>query len=214
MSRRRTAVIIGAVVVVVAAAGAGVGVGVTAGSGSSSAGVTGSEGNGGSMSSYYESVMRNYQGGSMMGGPAGGISYGWMMGGTGAPGWMRGGSIPAAMMGPSADAAVVMGRLFADAPGPRVGAAEAARLGNDVPAGSTVDRARDRIAFPGAADRLVVLASPAGGPAEAFRVAGLVNPAITVRSGARVTIEVVNADPGAAHGLVVTVGGSSSGICR
>jgi hypothetical protein len=74
VSRRRTAVIIGAVVVMVAAAGAGVGVGVTAGSGSSSARVTGSEGAGGSMSSYYDSMMRNYPGGSMMSGPAGSIS--------------------------------------------------------------------------------------------------------------------------------------------
>jgi hypothetical protein len=116
------------------------------------------------------------------------------------------------MMGPGTDAAGVTGRLFAGAPGPRVRAAEAARLGNDVSAGSTVDRARGRITFPGAADHVVVLASPSGGAAEAFRVSGLVDSAITVGSGARVTIEVVNADPGAANGLVVTAGGSSSGM--
>jgi plastocyanin len=205
VSRRRTAVIIGAVAT--AAAGVGAGVAVAAGSGSSSPGMMGT---GGSMTSYYQSVMKNYQGNPMMGGPAGGVSYGWMMGGTTAPGWMRGGMLPASMMGASTDAGEVTGRLFANAPGPRVSAAEAASLGNDVPAGSAVDRARDRITFPGATDHFVVLAGPSGGPGETFRVAGLVNPAITVQSGARVTIEVVNADPGAAQGLVVTASGSAS----
>jgi plastocyanin len=102
-----------------------------------------------------------------------------------------------------------MGRLFANAPGSRVSAAEATNLGNDVPAGSTVDRARDRITFSGAIDHLVVLAGPLGGPDETFRVAGMTSPAITVKSGARVTIEVVNADSGAAQGLVVTASGSA-----
>ena len=73
-----------------------------------------------------------------------------------------------------------------------------------------MDRARDRITFPGATDHLVVLAGPSGGPDETFRVAGLVNPAITVKSGARITIEVVNADSGAAQGMVVTASGSAS----
>jgi rusticyanin len=208
MSSRRTAVII--VAVVVAAAGVGAGVGVTAGGGSPSPGATRSEGVGGSMSSYYESMMRNFQGGSMMSGSTGSLSYGWMMGGTGAPGWMRGGRLPVSMMGTSTDAGDVMGRLFANGPGSRVGAAEVTRLGNDVPAGSTVDRARDRITFSGTTDHLVVLASPTGGPDEAFRAAGMVNPTITVKSGARITIEVVNADSGAAHGLVVTASGSAS----
>jgi rusticyanin len=51
---------------------------------------------------------------------------------------------------------------------------------------------------------LVAVASPAGGPDETFRIAGLVNPAITVPAGSRVSIQVVNADPGTAHGLVIT----------
>jgi rusticyanin len=202
-------VIIGAIVV--AAAGVGVGVAVAAGSGSSSSGMMGTEGTGGSMTSYYQSMMKNYQGSSsMMGGSTGSVSYGWMMGGTSAPGWMSGGTLPASMMGTSTDAGEVMGRLFANAPGSRVGATEATSLGNDVPAGSTVDRARDRITFPGATDHLVVLASPSDGPGETFRVAGMVNPTITVKSGARITIEVVNADSDAAQGLVVTASGSAS----
>jgi len=209
MSRRRSTMITGAVVVA-AAAGVGVGVAVAAGSGSSSSPMMGTEGTGGSMNSYYQSMMKNYQGGSMMGGSTGGVSYGWMMGGASAPGWMSGGALPASMMGASTDAGEVMGRLFADAPGPRVSAAEATSLGNDVPAGSTVDRARDRITFSGATDHLVVLASPSGGADETFRAAGLVDPTITVKSGARVTIEVVNADSGGAQGLVVTASGSAS----
>ena len=54
--------------------------------------------------------------------------------------------------------------------------------------------------------RLAVVASPAGGPDETFRIAGLVDPAIVVKAGAHVSIEVVNADSGSAHGLVVTAG--------
>ena len=69
------------------------------------------------------------------------------------------------MIGAGTDAGQVMGRLFASAPGPRVSAAEAATLGRVVPAGSAVDRARDRITFADAADHFVVLASPPGGPA-------------------------------------------------
>jgi len=44
------------------------------------------------MSSYCESMMRNYPGGSMMGGS---LSYGWVTGGASAPGWMRGGALAA-----------------------------------------------------------------------------------------------------------------------
>jgi rusticyanin len=51
---------------------------------------------------------------------------------------------------------------------------------------------------------LVAVASPAGGPDETFRIAGLVNPAITVPAGAQVSIQVINADPDTAHGLVIT----------
>jgi rusticyanin len=171
----------------------------------------GSDGSGGSMSSYYQSMMKNYQGSSMMGSSTGSTSYSWMMGGTSAPGWMRGGTLPRSMMGTSTDAGQVMGRLFANAPGPRVSPSEAARLGNDVPTGATVDRSGDRITFSGAIDHLVVLAGPSGSPKETFRIAGMVNPTVAVRSGARVNIEVVNADTDAAHGLVVsTTHGSRS----
>jgi rusticyanin len=208
MSQRSLVVIISTVVL--AAAGVGIGLAVAAGAASSSSGMMGSEGTGGSMRSYFGSMMKNYGGSSMMGASTDSISYGWMMGGTSAPGWMRGGSLPKSMMGTSTDAGQVMGRLFANAPGPRAGATEATRLGNEVPTGATVDRSHDRISFSGTTDHLVVLASSSGSPGETFRIAGMVNPTITVKSGARVSIEVVNAGSDAAHGLVVTANGSAS----
>ena len=146
--------------------------------------------------------------GSMMGD---GTSYGWMMstagyrwmmGGPGdAPAWMSGSTLPGFTMGTAGNPGKVMGELFAGAPGPRVSSADATRLGSQVPAGATVSRARHEITSSGASVRLTVLAGPAGGPDETFRVAGMVNPDIIVTAGARVTIQVINADPNTAHGL-------------
>src|SRR5205823_10986887 len=95
-------------------------------------------------------------------------------------------------------------------PGPRVSPQQAARLGSQVPAGASVNRARNAILFTGTSVHLVAVASPAGGPDETFRIAGLVNPAITVPAGARVSIQVVNADPDTAHGLVITASANTS----
>jgi rusticyanin len=64
--------------------------------------------------------------------------------------------------------------------------------------------------FSGTTVRLNVLASPAGGPSERFRIAGLVNPAIVVRAGARVSVQVINADPGTAQGMVITASSARS----
>jgi rusticyanin len=150
----------------------------------------------------------------MMGGaPAsmmGQAGFRWMMGGTTAPGWMRGSNLPSYMMGTSTDPGKVMGALFADAPGPRVGSTAATRLGDEAPAGATVDTADRLITFSGSTVRLVVLASPSGGGDATFRVAGMVNPTISVRAGSRVSIEIVNADPDAAHGFVVTTASSTT----
>jgi rusticyanin len=88
--------------------------------------------------------------------------------------------------------------------------ADATRLGSQVPADATVSRARHEITFAGTSVRLTVLASPAVGPDETFRVAGMVNPDIFVTAGARVTIQVINADPDTAHGLVVTASSATS----
>lgn len=150
----------------------------------------------------------------MMGGSGGSTAhvpgYAWMMGSTKAPGWMDGGSLPDEMMGSDRDPGEVMGRLFTDAPGMRMSSTEATRLGNTIPAGAVVDAGTRRIAFSGDSASLVVLAGPLGGPDDAFRVAGMVNPTVQVQRGARVSIEVVNADPDTAHGLVVTDIGSAS----
>jgi rusticyanin len=157
-------------------------------------------------------MMSGSHGGMMMGGGSAGgwmmsqAGYQWMTGGVSAPGWMTGGTLPGPMMGTSAgtDPGKIMGRLWANAPGPRVSAAQAAALGGQVPAGARIDRTANTITFTATTVRLTVLASPAGGPDETFRIAGLTNPAIVVPGGSQVSIEVINADPDTAHGLVVT----------
>jgi rusticyanin len=212
MNRKRLGVILG--VVALAAAGLLAGVAVAANRGSSTQGTVAAGTTGGSSYSYYRSIMHRYGAGSMMGGSNGNMmgptGYRWMMGGASAPGWMRGGRLPSAMMGTSSDPGKVMGRLFANAPGPRASPAEATRLGNEVPNGATVDAAHHRITFSATAVHLAVIASPSGGPDETFRIAGLVNPTISVNAGTRVIMEVVNADPDTAHGLVVGATGSAS----
>jgi rusticyanin len=171
------------------------------------------------MSSYYG----NGTGTSMMGGTSRG-SYGWMMSqagyqwmtgnGSASPGWTTG-TLPAAMMGTammggSTDPGKVMGTLFASAPGPRVSAAQATALGSQAPAGAQVSTAANTITFTSTTVRLAIIASPAGGPDETFRAAGLVNPRIVVPAGARVSIQLINADPGAAHGLVITASNAAA----
>ena len=132
-----------------------------------------------------------------------------MTGSTASPGWMAGGSLPGMMMGGGTDSGKDMGSLWANAPGLRVSAAQAAVLGRQVPAGAQISRAGNSITFTTATVRLTIVASPAGGPDETFRAAGLTNPRIIVPAGARVTIQLVNADPDTAHGLVVTAEGAA-----
>ena len=218
---RRRGLIIGAAAVL--AGGLGVGLGVAL-SDSSSAPSPGSANAGlsGSMQSYYQSMMGRYNtsavtGTGMMGGSSnygwmmGSSGYGWMMGGGAAPGWMSGGSLPSFMMGTNTDPGKVMGQLFANAPGPRISPTDAAALGNQAPSGATVDRAANRITFTGQTVQLAVLASPTGQPDLTFRIGGLVNPTIVVATGAHVTIDVINADPDTAHGLVISAAHSPFG---
>jgi rusticyanin len=202
-----------------AAAGLGVGAGVAAcGSTGHVPAAAGTPD--GSAYSYYRSMMGRLYSGSGPSGMMGSTSsrswmmaqtgYRWMMGGLGAPAWMRGSALPGYMMGTSSDPGKVMGALFSNAPGTRVSPAQTASLGRQIPAGATVSRAKHRITFSGTTVRLVILASPAGGPDETFRIAGMTNPAITVKAGARVSIEVINADPDTAHGLVIAAGQARS----
>lgn len=158
---------------------------------------------------YYRSMMGRYHGGMMMGGGPGSWmmgagGYRWMMGIGGVPGWMHGGRLPGYMMGTNTDPGKIMGRFWANAPGPRVSQAQAVRLGNQAPAKARISGAANTITFTTASVRFAVVASPAGGPDETFRIAGLVNPKLIVPAGAQVSVEVVNADPDTAHGFVVT----------
>ncbi len=214
MTPKRVGVLVGVALVAAAGIGAGVAAAVTSG-GSPARTVATSPAPGGPGYSYYRSMMGRYYGGSMMGSRSGhwmmGASgYRWMMGGASAPGWMRGGRLPAAMTGNGTDMGQVIGRLWADAPGPRVSSATAAGLGTQVPAGARLNRAARTITFTSTSAHLVVVTSPAGGPDETFRIAGLVNPTITVPAGAHVSMQVINADRDTAHGLVVTAGGATS----
>jgi rusticyanin len=211
MTRKRIGIMIGAAV-----AAAGLGAGIAA------AVVTGSPGPApgrrGTASivtaappySYYQSMMSRYYGGagSMMGGGygwmMGSAGYRWMFGGAGAPAWMRGAHLPATMMGTRTDMGQVMGRLWAGAPGPRVSAGRAAALGGQGPAGAVVSRPANTITFTTSTVSFAAVASPAGGPDETFRIAGLVNPKVIVPAGSQVTIQVINADPDTTHGLVIT----------
>lgn len=221
MTRRRNMVLAGVAVLAAAGLGTGVAVAVGGSPGQPAAAVSPAASGAAASSapgySWYQSMMGSYHGagGGMMGGAPGGwmmsqAGYQWMTGGAGAPGWMRGGDLPGFMMGGSAgtDPGTVMGTLFANAPGPRVSPAQAQRLGDRVPAGASVDRAARTIGFTAADVSLVVLASPSM-PAESFRIAGMTDPAISVPAGAHVTVELVNADGGMAHGLVVMPAGTA-----
>jgi rusticyanin len=215
MTRKRVGFLAG--VAVIAAAGLGAVVGIAATSGGPATTSTAASSPYGPGYSYYHSMMgRYFGGGSMMGGSGGygwmmgAAGYRWMFGGANAPAWMRGAQLPAAMMGTGTDPGQVMGRLWASAPGPRVSPAQAAALGSQVPAGARVDRAARTITFTTSSVRLAAVASPAGGPDETFRIAGMVNPSVTVPAGATVSIQVVNADPDTAHGLVITASSGRS----
>jgi rusticyanin len=220
MTRKQAMILAGAAVI--AAAGLGTGAAIAA-SGSSAQPAAGSAASASPGYSWYRSMMTGYYGNGNGSGMMGNSSYNWMMsqagywwmmGGTGSPGWMTGALPPAmigtAMMGGSTDPGTIMGSLFAAAPGPRVSAAQAAALGSQVPAGAQVSTAGNTITFTSTTVRLTILASPPGGPDETFRAAGLVNPRILVPAGARVSIQLINADPGTAHGLVITASDAST----
>jgi rusticyanin len=225
MTRKQTMIVASAAVIAAAGLGAGVALASGGSPGQPAASVTSSPAASASPGySWYRSMMGSYYGNSGGSGMMGNSSYSWMMsqagyqwmmGGTSSPGWMRGGTLPEAMMGggmmgTGTDPGKIMGRLFAGAPGPRVSAAQATALASQVPSGAQVSRAGNTITFTTTTVRLTILASPSGGPDETFRVAGLVNPRIVVPAGARVTIQLINADNDTAHGLVITASDASA----
>lgn len=217
MTRKRNSILAGAAVIL--AAGIGTGAAVAACGSSSPAAQSAPAAAAASPGySWYRSMMNgSYGGGAMMGGgsfPGSMMTragYQWMTGGASAPGWMRGGTLPATMMGTSSDPGTVMGKLFAGAPGPRVSPARAQRLGSQAPARAGIDRASRTITFTSRDVSLVVLASPSM-PAESFQIAGMTNPAISVPAGTHVTITLINADTGMAHGLVITATSASQSL--
>jgi rusticyanin len=225
MTRKRNTILASAAVLAAAGLGAGLAVAAAGSSGPAPAPAASSAAYTSPSYSWYQTMMtgRYGDGTGMMGGTSFGSSgwmmsqagYQWMTGsGTATPGWMAGGTLPAAMMstgvmGGGTDPGKVMGALFAGAPGPRVGTAQATALGTQVPAGAQVSKAANTITFTTMNVTLAVLASPSM-PAESFRIAGMTNPAISVPAGARVTIELVNADADMAHGLVVTASGATA----
>lgn len=86
----------------------------------------------------------------------------------------------------------------------------AASAAVEVPAGATLDRSANSLAFLGQNIRFTAVAGPSGGPELSFEIAGMVNPKIVVPRGARVTVQVINDDPAAPHDFVVSsaLGGS------
>jgi len=216
MTRKRTMILAGAAMIAAAGIGTGAAVAASQSAGQPAASASASASPG---YSWYRSMMTGYYGNGGGAGMMGNSSYDWMMsqagyrwmtGGVSSPGWMTG-TLPSAMMGAGmmgtgsgTDPGKIMGNLWANAPGPRVSAAQATALGGQVPAGAQVSKAANTITFTTTAVRLTILGSPAGGPDETFRAAGLVNPRIVVPAGARVTVQLINADPDTAHGLVIT----------
>jgi rusticyanin len=93
-------------------------------------------------------------------------------------------------------------RLAGDAP-LTVTAAQVRTLGDQIPAGASVDACADQITFRTATVSFVVEAVPPANPDMTFRIAGLVNPAVIVPRNATVHVEFVNADHDQAHGWVV-----------
>jgi rusticyanin len=217
MKRSTISKLLGPAAVAVAAAGAAALAGCSSSTAGSPPAATPAARHGsitfGPMYRYYHSMMGRYQGGMMGGGSGGWMmgmgGYRWMTGGHGVPGWMHGGRLPGYMMSGGADMGTIMGRFWAGAPGPRVSHAQAARLGSQLPAGARADRALGTVTFSTADIRLAVIASPPGGRDETFRIAGMVNPKLIVPAGAKVTIQVVNADPDTAHGLVISAPGAA-----
>jgi rusticyanin len=217
MTGRRNTILAGVAVLAAAGLGTGVAIAATGSSGqppapdaaASSAAYTAPS------YSWYQSMMSGHYGNGtgMMGASSNGwmmsqAGYRWMTGNGTSPGWMTG-ALPSAMMGggmmgSDTDPGKIMGNLFAGAPGPRVSPAQAAALADQLPAGAEISKSGNTITFTVSTVRLTILASPSGGPDETFRAAGLVNPRIIVPAGARVSIQLVNADPDTAHGLIVT----------
>lgn len=70
--------------------------------------------------------------------------------------------------------------------------------------GATIDRKTNTVSYAGNSVTLVALASPHGAPNMTWEIDGLVNPTVVVRSGTKVTVDLVNTDWGYLHGFELT----------
>ena len=84
-----------------------------------------------------------------------------------------------------------------------ISSADAAPMGDAVPAGATIDRSTNQIIFSGKDVQFDVVGSPQGQRDLTFRIAGLVNPTIVLPQGAAVRVRFVNADPTMPHDFVL-----------
>ena len=137
-------------------------------------------------------------------------SYGHMMGGAAAPGWEQGGSLPGYMMGSSGSPGEIMGREYANAPGPRIASSAALGAAQAVPTGARIDRARQTVIFSSTQVRLSIVATMTGS-SDGFEVGGMTNPSIVVPRDSTVEITFVNADQDMAHGLAIVPQGAGNG---
>ena len=112
-------------------------------------------------------------------------SNGYMMGGSNAPGQ-------------------IMGRLYANAPGPRITTSAAQALAQAVPAGAKISRSHGTVTFSSTEVHLTIVAAMKAGT-DGFELAGMTNPSIVVPRNSRVEVTFVNADQDMAHGLAVGV---------
>ncbi len=138
-----------------------------------------------------------------------GESYGYMMGGSAAPGWEQGGSLPGYMMGGSGSPGEIMGRQFANGPGPRISSSAASTAAQAVPSGARIDRARRTVTFSTTQVHLNVVATMTGST-DGFEVAGMSNPSIVVPRNSTLEISFVNADQDMAHGLAIVPQGAGN----
>lgn len=85
-------------------------------------------------------------------------------------------------------------------------------LGEQEPAGASIDARTDTVTFHTTTVSFTVVAIAPGKPDMTFTIAGLINPAIVVPQGARVTVRFINNDNDEAHGWLITASGPPFGF--
>jgi rusticyanin len=84
-----------------------------------------------------------------------------------------------------------------------VSIAETDKLGKQIPAGATVDKATKTVTFTGSQVSFTIVGVPPDGPDMTFQMAGLIDPAIVVPQNAQVTVQFINGDNDQAHGWMI-----------